>query len=121
MSGFRTGAAIRRIIVSSLVFAPFNASLRRRLGIDGLWNGYTPVILLSIGVFEVVMLSGQVRRCLSPPGKGLEIYTDLDHHRLSSICIKRSTDHLSIPRPMQGVERGKSPWWTKSRLCITTL
>ena len=66
MSGFRTGAAIRRIIVSSLVFAPFNASLRKRLGIDGLWNGYTPVILLSIGVFEVVMLSGQVRRCLSP-------------------------------------------------------
>ncbi|KAI4224898.1 MAG: hypothetical protein L6R36_004324 [Xanthoria steineri] len=60
MSGFRTGAAIRRIIVSTLMFAPFNASLRKRLGIDGLWKGYTPAILLSIGIFEVVMLSGQI-------------------------------------------------------------
>ncbi|KAL8654989.1 MAG: hypothetical protein Q9226_003211, partial [Calogaya cf. arnoldii] len=59
MSGFRTGAAIRRIIVSSLMFAPFNAAVRRRLGIEGYWKGYTPAILLTIGVFEVLMLSGQ--------------------------------------------------------------
>ena len=121
MSGFRTGAAIRRIIVPTLMFAPFNASLRKRLGIDGLWNGYTPVILLSIGVFEVVMLTGQVRACLSSLKQCGEIFTDLDHHRLSSICIKRSMDHLSIPLPMLGVERAKSPWWTKLRLCITIL
>ncbi|KAL8757875.1 MAG: hypothetical protein Q9199_001883, partial [Rusavskia elegans] len=42
------------------MFAPFNASLRKRLGIEGIWNGYTPVVLLTIGVFEVVMLSGQI-------------------------------------------------------------
>ena len=62
MAAFRTGAAVRRIIVASLMFAPLNPSIRKRLGIDGVWGGYLPVVLLSVGVFEVVMLSGQVRR-----------------------------------------------------------
>lgn len=121
MSGFRTGAAIRRIIVSSLMFAPFNASLRKRLGIEGLWNGYTPVVLLTIGVFEVVMLSGQVRSCLSRWRECGGPLTDLYHYRLSSIYIKTSMDHLWLRLPMQGIERVQSRWWTKSGLCIMTL
>ncbi|KAI4267854.1 MAG: hypothetical protein LQ337_008154 [Flavoplaca oasis] len=60
MSEFRTGAAVRRIVVSTLMFAPFSAPLRKKLGIEGIWNGYTPVVLLTIGVFEVVMLSRQI-------------------------------------------------------------
>lgn len=70
MRDFRTDAAIRRIIVSTLMFAPFHLYVRTRLGMEGLWNGYTPYVLLAIGGFEVVMLGGQVSNCISGLGLG---------------------------------------------------
>ncbi|KAL8862411.1 MAG: hypothetical protein Q9178_001420 [Gyalolechia marmorata] len=53
------------------MFAPLNPSIRKRLGIDGIWAGYLPVVLLSVGVFEVVMLSGQILQYLVQNGSSL--------------------------------------------------
>ncbi|KAL8929170.1 MAG: hypothetical protein Q9172_000606 [Xanthocarpia lactea] len=53
------------------MFAPLNPSIRKRLGIDGIWGGYLPVVLLSVGVFEVVMLSGQILQYLVQNGSSL--------------------------------------------------
>ena len=105
MSGFRTGAAVRRIVVSTFMFAPSNAALRKKLGIEGIWNGYTPVMLLTIGVFEVVMLSGQVRGCPWNPdciGRGCIDRLDC---RSSNICTRRLMDHLLHHLPIQEIER----------------
>lgn len=89
MSEFRTGAAVRRIVVSTLMFAPFSAPLRKKLGIEGIWNGYTPVVLLTIGVFEVVMLSRQVRGCPCNPERIGGVCIDWLDCRSSNICIRR--------------------------------